>query len=68
MSPDINDSEHKLELIKNQARRNNRTPREHCIVQIEKWRRRLEYFSTDFRDLSREEFEILLEQERDDID
>jgi len=65
---DINDSENKLELIKSQARRNNRTPREHCIVQIDKWRRRLQYFSEDYRDLSREEFEIRLEQERDDID
>jgi len=68
MSSDISDSDNKLELIKSQARRNNRTPREHCIVQIDKWRRRLEYFSTDFRDLSREEFEIRIEQERDDID
>jgi len=59
----MSDSEHKLKLIENQARRNERTPREHCIVQIQKWRRRLEHFSDDFRELSEEEFALRLESE-----
>jgi len=59
----IGDSENKIELIKSQARRNNRTPREHCIVQIQKWRKRLEYFSTDFRALSDEEMQKAIDKE-----
>jgi len=65
---DINDSENKIELIKSQARRNNRTPREHCIMKINQWKMRLQYFSEDYRELDRELFEKRLEQERDDID
>ena len=59
----MSDSEHKLELIKNQARREERTPREYCIVQIQRWQRRLEHFSDDFRELSEKEFAVRLESE-----
>jgi len=59
----MSDSEHRLKLIENQARREDRTPREYCIIQIQKWRRRLEHFSEDYRELSDEEYEILLESE-----
>lgn len=59
----MSDSEHKLKLIENQARREDRTPREYCIVQIQKWKRRLQHFSEDYRELSHESFEKKMESE-----
>jgi len=59
----MSDSEKKLELIERQAERNDMTTREYCIHNIEKWRRRLEYFSTDFRDLTDEEFQKEIDKE-----
>jgi len=59
----MSDSEHKLKLIENQARREERTPREYCIVQIQKWQRRLEHFSEDYRHLDDELFQKKLDAE-----
>jgi len=57
------DSEHRLKLIENQARRKDLTPREYCILQINKWRRRLEYFSEDYRELSDLEMQKAIDEE-----
>ena len=51
----------KEEFIERQAQRNNITPRQYCINKINTWRENLEAVSEDYRDLSDEEFQKLLE-------
>ena len=58
----------KEEFIRRQAERNDITPRQFCINQIEEWREHLQTVSKDFRGLTEEEYhkildEILLERE-----
>jgi len=53
----------KEEFIKRQARRNNISPRQYCINQIEAWREHLETVSKDYRELSEFEYHKLLDEE-----
>lgn len=52
----------KEDLIRRQARRADITPREFCIRQINEWKEHLETVSTDFRELSHEEYEKALDE------
>ena len=53
----------KEDFIKRQARRNNISPRQYCINQIEEWREHLETVSEDYRELSEEEYQKRLDEE-----
>ena len=55
-------SQKKEDFIRRQARRRDITPREFCIRQIENWKEHLETVSTDFRELSYEEYEKALDE------
>jgi hypothetical protein len=56
-------SQKKKEFIERQARRNDITPRQFCIRQIEEWREHLETVSTDFRELDEESYQKRLDEE-----
>lgn len=49
------------------ARKSGMTPREYCLNKIEEWKAMLVTVSDDYRGLTDDEFEELLEQELDSL-
>jgi len=53
----------KEEFIRRQAERNDITPRQFCINQIEEWREHLQTVSEDYRALSEVEIQKRIDEE-----